>query len=137
MNRQATAIRQYAGNGIESGFTSENQTITSSGYLNDKNMSGELGISPQELLAAAYASCFTMNFACKLNSIGLAAELLETTCFISYHNHLIVGSHLYVKAKIDGIDQGQLECVSRDTELTCTMSNALGIIVTMELELID
>ena len=65
--------------------------------------------SPEELLAAAHAGCFTMSLAGELTKAGTPPGRLDVTCLIVMdeipdEGHQIVGSRITVRAEVDGAD---------------------------------
>src|SRR5207237_10171373 len=66
--------------------------------------------TPEELLAAAHASCFSMAFANGLNKQGKPPTRLETTCTVEFGpkqggGFEVKSSKLEVKGVVPGIDQ--------------------------------
>ena len=68
--------------------------------------------SPEELLAAAHAACYTTSLAGEIARAGGTVERLDVTCAITIdevagEGHLIVSSELDVRARAAGIDDGR------------------------------
>ena len=66
--------------------------------------------SPEELLAAAHAACFTNSLAAVLSGGGTPPGTIETHCLIvmdevAGEGHRIVGSQITLEASIEGIEQ--------------------------------
>jgi osmotically inducible protein OsmC len=78
--------------------------------------------SPEELLAAAHAGCFTMGLASELSTLGHPPQRLEVECEILMdevegEGHQIVGSSLRVRADAEGVDEKAFaEAVERADE---------------------
>ena len=69
--------------------------------------------SPEELLAAAHAACFTMGLAGELTGAGSPPERLDARCTITMdevegRGHLIVSSSIDVRAQAAGDRRGPL-----------------------------
>jgi osmotically inducible protein OsmC len=67
--------------------------------------------SPEELLAAAHACCFSMSLAAELTRDRTPPERLDVRCTIVMdevegEGHRIVGSELQVRARVRGSDDG-------------------------------
>src|SRR6202451_1749375 len=87
---------------------------TKSGALNEypygfaSRFEGKPGSSPEELIGAAHAACFTMALSLILGEAKLTAEHMETTAEVSLDKegdgYAITASHLTLKAKIPGAD---------------------------------
>ena len=133
MIRSSTATWQGAG------FDGEGRLSTKSSILfdipftfNSRFADGTAGTNPEELLAAAHASCFTMKLSFVLAEAGYVADFLETIANINFVNGNIVGSHLIVSAKIPGISRELFnECVT-DAERNCPVSRILNVTITIE-----
>ena len=83
--------------------------------------------SPEELLAAAHAGCYSTSLAGEIARAGGTVERLDVTCTVTLdevegQGHLIVSSELDVEVQADGIDQAGLERVARTADEGCTLS---------------
>lgn len=92
-------------------------------------------ISPEELLAAAHAGCFTMKLSFILCEEGYIPESLETVARVKIENGGIISSHLTLSAKISGITTALLKKCVEEAERTCPISRALNIKITNEVHL--
>ena len=74
---------------------------------------GQKGSNPEELIAAAHASCFTMALSLILGEAKLTAEHMETSAEVTLEQveggYAITSSHLTLSAKIPGADQATFE----------------------------
>ena len=91
-----------------------------------------MGTNPEELLAAAHASCFTMKLSFVLGETGFVAESLQTTANINFENGNIVGSKLILSAKIPGISQELFDESVADAERNCPVCRILNTRITIE-----
>jgi lipoyl-dependent peroxiredoxin len=91
--------------------------------------------SPEELLAAAHASCFAMQFSAGLVGAGWEPEEMHVTCEVSLEVGLgITGSHLTATVIVDGLTDDQIREIAERAKLMCPVSRALaGIDVTLDL----
>jgi lipoyl-dependent peroxiredoxin len=83
--------------------------------------------SPEELLAAAHAGCYSTSLAGEIARAGATVEALDVTCTVTLDEvegkgHLIVSSALDVRAKAEGIDEAGLERAARAADEGCTFS---------------
>ncbi len=112
-----------------------------SGVLNDKPYSyktrfeNEPGTNPEELVAAAHAGCFSMKLSFVLGSKGFTPERIETKGTVSLESGAITGSHLDVKAKVQGISKEQFQEAAEEAKRECPISKILKIDITMNAEL--
>jgi osmotically inducible protein OsmC len=92
--------------------------------------------SPEELLAAAHASCFSMALAAGLVGGGWEPVEIKTSCTVGMEVGVgIVSSRLVTHVELDGeIADDKLREVAERAKVTCPVSRALaGIEVTLEL----
>ena len=92
--------------------------------------------SPEELLAAAHASCFSMALAAGLVGGGWEPTEIKTSCTVALEVGIgIVSSKLTAHVELDGeIADEKLREVAERAKLTCPVSKALaGIEVTLDL----
>jgi lipoyl-dependent peroxiredoxin len=86
--------------------------------------------SPEELIAAAHASCYAMAFNATLGRRGGKAAHTRVTATVTADRGeggiKIVSSHLALAVSgLEGVDAGQLDEVARAAEQGCPVSNAL------------
>ncbi|PJJ61352.1 OsmC family peroxiredoxin [Compostimonas suwonensis] len=93
--------------------------------------------TPEELLGAAHASCFSMAFASALTKFGTAPESIQTTAAVTFQPGTgITGSHLLVNAKVPGISEEDFDRIAAEAKANCPVSQALsGIPITLEASL--
>lgn len=87
------------------------------------------GSNPEELLAAAEASCYTMALSANLEKNGTPPTSVETTarCTIEKVNDVntITRIELDVRATVPNLDQETLQRFANQTAETCPVSRAL------------
>lgn len=132
INRKATA--NWKGTGKEgSGSVS-----TTSGVLNNTPHSfltrfvsedGKAGTNPEELIAAAHASCFTMKLSFVLNAAGFTPDNLECTANVKMDKvgdgMGVVGIHLELKGNVPGITPEQFQECAANAKENCPISQLL------------
>jgi lipoyl-dependent peroxiredoxin len=95
--------------------------------------------SPEELIAAAHASCYAMALSHAIGEAGLKPEHLHVTTVVSFTElpeggFGISESRLRVSGRVPGIDQPRFEELARAGEQGCPVSNALRGNVEIPLE---
>ena len=97
----------------------------------------ETTTTPEELLGAAHASCFSMAFANALTDAGFEPESIQTTAAVTFQPGTgITGSHLLVNATVPGIGAEDFERIADEAKAGCPVSQALsGIPITIEASL--
>ena len=83
--------------------------------------------SPEELLAAAHATCYSTSLAGEIAQAGGTVERLDVHCRITMDEvagkgHLIVASEIDVKARAEGIDADGLDHAARAADEGCPFS---------------
>jgi lipoyl-dependent peroxiredoxin len=82
--------------------------------------------SPEELLAAAHASCYCMALSNELAQAGNAPERLEATATVEFEpGEGVRSSHIAVSGRVPGIDQAAFEEAARAAGEGCPISGAL------------
>jgi lipoyl-dependent peroxiredoxin len=82
--------------------------------------------SPEELLAAAHASCYCMALSHELSEAGNAPEQLEATATIDFvPGEGVKSSHIVVRGRVPGIDQSQFDEAAQSAGQNCPISGAL------------
>ena len=82
--------------------------------------------SPEELIAAAHASCFSMAFSARLAKEGATAPSLRTTAEVDFQpGEGIIGSRLHVTGQADGVSDERFRELAEDAKQNCPVSQAL------------
>jgi osmotically inducible protein OsmC len=109
-------------------------------YSFTKRFGDEPGTNPEELLAAALASCYSMALSNVLSTKGHTVESIdsEATCFFTskpeggFH---VTRMLLKVSGRVAGIDQATFAAVAKDVEAnSCPMSVLLRGCVPIEVD---
>ncbi len=129
-----TATATWSGTGKEG----SGKVTTPSGVLNNTPHSfhtrfvsedGKAGTNPEELIAAAHASCFTMKLSFVLGNHGFTPDELLCTSTVSMGpvngGTGIVGIHLDLKAKVPGVSREQFDTCTEDAKVNCPISQVL------------
>jgi osmotically inducible protein OsmC len=90
--------------------------------------------TPEELIAAAHSSCFSMAFSLALAENGTPPESIDTTASVTFKPGTgITGSHLNVNAVVPGLDADEFERLAQEAKAGCPVSQALaGVEITIE-----
>jgi len=98
--------------------------------------------SPEELIAAAHAACYSMAFSNALSQAGHTPERVDVDAACTFGpvdgGFAITRIDLSVRGRVPGIDQAEFERLAGDGERGCPVSNALrgnveiGLAVTLE-----
>lgn len=135
MKRSANAVwkgslKEGAGTfGVESGVISNQK------YGFKTRFENEPGTNPEELIAAAHASCFSMAVSGQLGERGITPQSIETTCTITFENLTLTKSKLATKITAKGADRKKVEEAAQVAKANCPISKVLNLDVALELDL--
>lgn len=133
-----TASARYEG----MGKTGKGWVSTQSGVLQDQRygfgtrFENEPGTNPEELIAAAHASCFTMALSFALAGAGVSDGSLETTATVKLEQDgpgwKVTRSDLRLSATVPGIEQGRLRELAENAKANCPISRLLRAEMTLD-----
>lgn len=90
---------------------------------------GKSGTNPEELIGAAHAGCYAMQFSAFLADNGTPAENLDVTAAVELIPGTgITGSALTVRGTVPGIDAAKFAELAEKAKAECPVSRALGAI---------
>ena len=96
----------------------------------------EPGTNPEELIAAAHASCFTMALSFKLAEAGHTDGTVITSAEVTLEKHddgfAVTKSALSTKGKVPGMDQAKFEELAQDAKANCPISKLLDCEITLD-----
>ncbi len=92
------------------------------------------GTSPEELIAAALASCFSMALSHGLAQAGTPPTRLETEATAGFQpGQGITGIRVRVRGQVDGADASAFRQAAETAKANCPVSKALaGVEITLE-----
>ena len=132
-----TASAKYAGLGKDG----KGHVATKSGALDapygfNTRFEDEPGTNPEEMIAAAHASCFTMATSFALAKAGHEDGTLNTTCDVTLEKDgdgfTVTKSALKLSAKVAGISQSEFEEIAAGAKQNCPISKLLNCEITLE-----
>lgn len=83
--------------------------------------------SPEELIAAAHATCYSMALSHGLAGAGTPPEKVDTKAEVTFQpGEGITGIHLTVRATIPGLDADGFAAAAEDAKKNCPVSQALA-----------
>lgn len=142
MKRKAQAVWRGAGADGKGTITTGSGAMSEQPYsarTRFEDESGRSGTNPDELLAAAHASCFSMALAFQLTGAGHSPEELSTEAVLDMQKSdsgwSITGSHLTVKGKVPGVSKDQFMELANKAKEGCPVSRALSVPITMDAQL--
>jgi lipoyl-dependent peroxiredoxin len=103
---------------------------------------GKRGSSPEELLAAAHAGCFSMALSAALEKAGHPVTRVETRAAVTIEKvdgtPKVTKSELDVRGKVEGIDQATFLEVAQGAAKNCPISKAIenNVAITVQAKLV-
>jgi osmotically inducible protein OsmC len=83
--------------------------------------------SPEELIAAAHSSCFSMALSNGLSQAGTPPTKLTTNAEVTFQPGTgITGIHLTVQGEVPGLDESGFLKAAEDAKANCPVSQALS-----------
>jgi osmotically inducible protein OsmC len=93
------------------------------------------GTSPEDMIAAAHASCFAMALSNVLAKAGTPAEELNTSATATFvPGEGITKIALTVRGRVPGADEASFRAAAEDAKATCPVSKALAGVPEVTLE---
>ena len=83
--------------------------------------------SPEELIAAAHSTCFSMALSHGLAGAGTPPQTVDTQAEVTFQpGEGITGIHLTVRAAVPGLSAEDFERAAQDAKANCPVSKALA-----------
>jgi lipoyl-dependent peroxiredoxin len=114
-------------------FSVASNTIKKQNYNFRTRFEDEPGTNPEELIAAAHASCFSMALSGELGQRGITPEAIDTTCTITMENLALTKSELETTVKARGADGKKVEEAAAAAKAGCPISKVLKLEIILKL----
>ena len=95
--------------------------------------------SPEELIAAAHASCFSMALSGVIAKAGGTPQSLDVTADVGFGpdeehgGYMITGITLTVRGEVEGLDAAGFEKAAQEAKVGCPVSKALtGVEISLD-----
>jgi len=135
MIRKASAVWNGSLKEGKGTISTESGVLSKTSYSFAKRFENEPGTNPEELIAAAHASCFTMALSAQLGNAGITPESLETTAAVTLEKlesgFAVTKIHLDVTARIPGVDRAAFDKAADAAKTGCPISKLLKAEITM------
>jgi lipoyl-dependent peroxiredoxin len=114
-------------------FSVASGTITNQNVTFRTRFEDAPGTNPEELIAAAHASCFSMAFSAQLGNRQITPESIDTTCTITFENGTLTKSLLQTTVRAAGAEKAQVEEAAAAAKAGCPISKVLNLQVELDL----
>lgn len=134
--RSGSATYEGLGKDGKGHVSTQSGVLSDSPYGFNTRFEDESGTNPEELIAAAHASCFTMALSFALASAGYSAGKLETSAKVTLDKDgdgfTITKSALTLTGTVDGIEADEFEKIAADAKANCPVSKVLNCEITLD-----
>ena len=137
MQRKASAEWQ---GGLKDGkgtISAESGVLSKVPYSFSRRFENEKGTNPEELIAAAHASCFAMATSAQLGNAGITAQNIAASATVTLEKvndaFSVTTSHLEVTIKAPGADRSKVQTAADNAKGGCPISKLLNAKITMNL----
>ncbi len=137
--RSGTAV--WEGDGIEGGgfVSTESGALQVHPYAVGSRFKNAAGTNPEELIAAAHASSFTMYLSLILAEAGFTVERMDTTALLTLekyqHGFSISNLHLVLTASVPFADDATFQSLAIRAKENCVVSKLLNAEITLSAKL--
>ena len=114
-------------------FSVASGTITNQSVTYRTRFEDAPGTNPEELVAAAHASCFSMALSGQLGERGITPASIETTCTVTFENATLTKSVLQTTVHAAGADKARIEEAASAAKAGCPISRVLKLEIVLEL----
>jgi lipoyl-dependent peroxiredoxin len=135
MERKASA--QWSG-GLKDGkgtVSAESGVLAGVPYSFSRRFENEKGTNPEELIAAAHASCFAMATSAQLGNANITAQSIAATATVTLEKvgdaFSVTTSHLDITIKAPGADRAKVQQAADNAKGGCPISKLLNAKITM------
>ncbi len=136
MIRSASARYEGLGKDGKGDVSTQSGVLSDQQYGFNTRFEDGKGTNPEELIAAAHASCFTMALSFALAGAGFTDGTLETTAKVTLDKDgdgfKVTKSALTLTAHVPGIDQAKFEEIAAGAKAGCPISKLLNAEITLE-----
>jgi osmotically inducible protein OsmC len=110
--------------------STESQALFELPFSYPTRFGDDIGLNPEELLAAAHAACFSMSVASTLAKAGYSPVQTDTTatCTLASEDeggYQVTNMRLHVRCEVPGLDEDNLNRLVREADQSCPFSNLL------------
>jgi osmotically inducible protein OsmC len=133
MKRSASATWNGGLKGGQGKFSVASGAFKDQKYSFLTRFENEPGTNPEELIAAAHASCFSMALSAQLGERGITPEAIDTTCAVTFENATLTRSALRTTVRAAGADKAKIEEAATAAKAGCPISKVLKLEISLEL----
>ena len=142
IKRKASAIWQGTLKEGKGAISTDSGVLKNTQYSFGTRFENGAGTNPEELIAAAHASCFSMALSGQLGNAGMTANSIDTTATLSMEKldagFTVTAVHLDLVANIPGADKAKFETAVENAKTGCPISRLLSNVkITVDAKLVS
>src|SRR6058998_2337252 len=130
VKRKASAAWQGDLKNGKGTVSTDSGVLSNVSYSFSKRFEEEKGTNPEELIAAAHASCFAMATSAQLGGAGITAQSISASATVSLEKvgdgFSVTSSHLTVTIKAPGADRAAVQKAADNAKAGCPISKLLN-----------
>jgi lipoyl-dependent peroxiredoxin len=134
--RSGSAHYEGLGKGGKGRVSTQSGVLSDSPYGFNTRFENEPGTNPEELIAAAHASCFTMALSFALAGAGHEDGTLDTKAAVTLApdgaGFKVTKSALTLTASVPGIAQAEFDKIAAEAKANCPISKLLNAEITLD-----
>jgi len=135
MQRKASAIWKGGLKDGKGSVSSASGVLNNTPYSFTTRFENGQGTNPEELIAAAHASCFSMALSVQLGQANLTPTSIETSATLSFEKldsgWTVTAIHLDVVGRVPNADQAAFQKAAENAKSGCPVSKVLKADITM------
>ena len=139
MIRKASAVWKGGLKDGQGTVSTETGVLSNVSYNFAQRFEDKPGTNPEELIAAAHASCYSMALSGAIAAGGMKPESIETKASLTLEKldvgQTITRIHLDTVAKVPGATPEQFLAAAETAKRTCPISRLLNTTITLEAKL--
>src|SRR5215813_12680292 len=139
MQRKASAIWEGGLKDGKGSVSSASGVLNNTPYSFTTRFENTPGTNPEDLIAAAHASCFSMALSVQLGTANLTPSSIETSATLTMDKldagWTITAVHLDVVGKVPGADNAKFQELAGNAKAGCPVSKVLNAKITMDAKL--
>lgn len=122
-------------------ISTESKALDNQPYGFNTRFEAKNGTNPEELIAAAHSSCFSMAFSKIIGEAGFEPKSIDTTCNVTLvkegDGFKVSKSNLKVTASIPEATAERAEQMAKDAKENCPISKLLNAEISMDFSFVQ
>lgn len=132
----ASARYEGLGKAGKGSITTKSGVLSNQPYGFGTRFEGQPGTNPEELIAAAHSSCFTMATSFALAGAGYSDGTLDVSCTVTLDKDgagfKVTKSELKLTARVPGLSEADFNHIADEAKAGCPISKLLNCEITLE-----